>query len=86
MLPRQPLEYFNTMEKQFTTKKRSIPVPQEIADRGLTRSATVALIKLGRGIVKRGPGENSLARDWALHRRREIALEERHGRPRPEVS
>jgi len=41
---------------------------------------TAALIKRGRGILKRKAGEKSLAEEWAEHKKQERKLEERHGR------
>jgi hypothetical protein len=41
---------------------------------------TSALIKRGRGILKRASGGKPLAEDWAEHKKRERALEERHAR------
>jgi hypothetical protein len=38
----------------------------------------VALIRRGRGILKRAPGHRSLIEDRAEHKKQECALEERH--------
>ena len=47
----------------------------------LLKPMTAALIKQGRGILKRSPGSNPLTEDWAEHKKQERALEEnRHAR------
>jgi hypothetical protein len=40
--------------------------------------ATPALVKTGHGILKREAEDKPLTEDWAEHRKRERALEERH--------
>jgi hypothetical protein len=42
--------------------------------------AAAALIKRGRGVLKRAPQDKPLTEDWAEHKKRERALEERHVR------
>jgi hypothetical protein len=39
---------------------------------------TAALIKRGRGILKRTPGGKPLTEDWAEHKKQERVLEDRH--------
>ncbi len=39
-----------------------------------------ALIRRGRGILKRAGGDKPLAKDWAEHKTQERALEERRAR------
>ena len=46
----------------------------------LPKPVTAALIKRGRGILKRKPGEKPLAADWAEHQHRENNLEDRLAR------
>jgi hypothetical protein len=46
----------------------------------LLKPVTAALIKRGRGIVKRKPGDQPLAEEWAEHKQEERQLEERHVR------
>jgi AbrB family looped-hinge helix DNA binding protein len=72
------------LRKQFDiedgTKAVVLATPEGI----LLKPMTAALIKRGRGILKRGvkqaPGGKSLTEDWAEHKKRERALEERHAR------
>ncbi len=49
----------------------------------LLKPVTAALIKRGRGIIKRKPGEPPMSEWWAKHKAEEKALEEakyaRHG-------
>ena len=44
----------------------------------LLKPMTAALIKRGRGILKRAPGGKPLTEDWAEHKKQERALEGRH--------
>ena len=46
----------------------------------LLKPVTAALIKRGRGVVKRKPGELPMSERWAEHKKQEKALEERHVR------
>jgi hypothetical protein len=46
----------------------------------LLKPVTAALIKRGRGIIKRKPGDQRLAEEWATHQKEEKELEERHVR------
>ena len=41
---------------------------------------TAALIKRGRGILKRKPGDKSFAEEWAAYKQHEKELEDRHAR------
>ena len=41
---------------------------------------TAALIKHGRGILKRKPGDTPLAEEWSEHKKQEKELEVRHAR------
>ena len=47
--------------------------PEGILIKPVTRHA----INRAHGILKRPPGENSLAEEWAEHKREELKLEER---------
>ena len=44
----------------------------------LLKPVTAALIKHGRGILKRKPGDKPLADEWAAHKKQEKELEDRH--------
>ena len=46
----------------------------------LLKPVTAALIKRGRGIIKRKPGQPPTSEWWAEHNRQERELEERHAR------
>ena len=46
----------------------------------LIKPVTAALIKHGRGILKRKAGDKSLAEEWTEHKKQERELEERHAR------
>ena len=46
----------------------------------LLKPMTAALIKQGRGILKRKQGDRHLTDEWAAHKKAEKALEERHAR------
>lgn len=46
----------------------------------LIKPVTAALIKRGRGILKRKAGDTPLAAEWAQHKREERDLEDRHAR------
>jgi AbrB family looped-hinge helix DNA binding protein len=46
----------------------------------LLKPITAALIKRGRGIIKRKPGDAPLSEWWAEHQRAEKELEDRHAR------
>jgi hypothetical protein len=46
----------------------------------LLKPVTAALIRKGRGILKRQPGDKPLAQEWAEHKKEEKQIEERHAR------
>lgn len=68
------------LRKQFDiedgTKAVVLATPEGI----LIKPVTAALIKRGRGILKRKPGDKPLAGEWAEHKKEERELEERHAR------
>ena len=68
------------LRKQFEIESGTRAVVQATAEGIILKPLTAALIKRGRGILKRKPGEKPLAEDWAKHRRHERELEERHAR------
>ncbi len=51
---------------------------QATPDGILLKPVTAALIKKGRGILKRKAGEKPLADEWAAHKKQEKELEDRH--------
>jgi AbrB family looped-hinge helix DNA binding protein len=73
VIPRRLREAFDIEEG---TKATVMATPEGI----LIKPVTAALIRQGRGIIKRKVGERSLAEDWAEHKKQERELEERHAR------
>ena len=66
------------LRKQFDIEDGTKAVVQATPDGILLKPMTAALIKRGRGILKRAPGGRVLTEEWAEHKKRERALEERH--------
>jgi AbrB family looped-hinge helix DNA binding protein len=68
------------LRRQFRIEAgtRAIVIPTE--DGILFKPVTAALIRRGRGIAKRKPGEPPMSEWWAEHKRREKEIEGRHGR------
>ncbi len=68
------------LRKQFEIEDGTKVVVQATAEGILLKPVTAALIKRGRGILKRKPGDKPLADQWAEHKKQERELEERHAR------
>ena len=68
------------LRKQFEIEDGTKAMVQATPDGILLKPMTAALIRRGRGILKRASGHGSLAEDWAEHKKQERALEERHAR------
>jgi AbrB family looped-hinge helix DNA binding protein len=66
------------LRKQFDIEDGTKAVVQATPEGILLKPLTAALIKRGRGILKRTPGGRPLTEDRAEHKRRERAIEERH--------
>jgi AbrB family looped-hinge helix DNA binding protein len=66
------------LRKQFEIEDGTKAVVQATPEGILLKPVTAALIRRGRGILKRAPGGRSLKEDWAEHKRQERALEDRH--------
>ncbi len=66
------------VRKQFDIEAGTRCVVQATADGILLRPVTAALIKRGRGILRREAGGASLAEEWAAHKKEEMTLENRH--------
>ncbi len=66
------------LRKQFDIEDGTKAVVQATPEGILLKPMTAALIKRGRGILKRTPGGKPLTGDWAEHKKQERALEERH--------
>ena len=68
------------LRKQFHIEDGTKAMIQATPDGILLKPVTAALIKHGRGILKRKPGSKSPAEEWAEHKKSEIELEDRHAR------
>ena len=68
------------LRKQFDIEDGTKAVVQATPEGILLKPVTAALIKRGRGILKRTQGGKPLIEDWAEHQEQERALEERHAR------
>ena len=68
------------LRKQFNIEDGTKAVVQATPDGILLKPVTAALIRQGRGVVKRKPGGRPLAEEWAEHKHTEKELEERHVR------
>ena len=66
------------LRKQFDIEDGTKAVVQATPEGILLKPMTAALIKRGRGILKRAPGGKPLTEDWAEHKKQERALEGRH--------
>jgi AbrB family looped-hinge helix DNA binding protein len=73
VIPRRLREAFEIEEG---TKATVVATPDGI----LIKPVTAALVRQGRGIIKRKTGDRPLADEWAEHKRQERELEERHAR------
>ncbi len=68
------------LRKLFDIEDGTKAVVQATPEGILVKPMTAALIKRGRGILKRTPGGKPLTESWAEHKKQERALEERHAR------
>ena len=68
------------LRKQFDIEDGTKAVLQATPEGILLKPVTAALIKRGRGILKRTQSKKTLVDDWAAHQKEEQALEERHAR------
>ena len=68
------------LRKQFHIEVGTKAMVQATADGILLTPVTTALVRQGRGILKRKTGQKSLAEDWADHKKSEQELEDRHAR------
>lgn len=68
------------LRKQFDIEDGTKAVVQATPEGILLKPVTAALIKRGRGILRRTQGGKPLAEEWAEHKKQERALEERHAR------
>ena len=68
------------LRKQFHIEDGTKAVVQATPEGILLKPVTAALIKQGRGIIKRKAGDKGLAEEWADHKKAEKELEDRHVR------
>lgn len=68
------------LRKQFDIEDGTRAVVQATPEGILLKPVTAALIRRGRGILKRATGAKPLREDWAEHKKQERALEDRHVR------
>lgn len=73
VIPRRLRKEFEIEEG---TKATVVATPDGI----LIKPVTAALIRRGRGILKRQSGDKPFAQAWAEHKQAERELEERHAR------
>jgi AbrB family looped-hinge helix DNA binding protein len=67
------------LRQQFDIQDGTKAVVQATPEGILLKPVTAALVRRGRGILKR-VGAKPLAEEWAEHKKHERALEERHAR------
>jgi len=68
------------LRKEFEIEEGTRAVVQATPDGILLKPVTSALIKRGRGILKRKSGDRPFSEEWAGHKKQEMDLEERHAR------
>lgn len=68
------------LRKQFDIEDGTRCVVQATPDGILLTPMTTALIKRGRGILKRQPADQPLSEEWAQYKESEKELEDRHAR------
>ena len=66
------------IRRDFEIEEGTRAVVQATPEGILLKPVTAALIRRGRGILKRKPGEKPFAEEWAEHKKREKELEDRH--------
>jgi AbrB family looped-hinge helix DNA binding protein len=66
------------LRKQFEIVEGTKAVLQATPEGILLKPVTAALIRRGRGILKRTQGGKSMVEDWAEHKKKERAIEDRH--------
>ena len=68
------------LRKQFQIEDGTKAMVQATSDGILLKPVTAALIRQGRGILKRTRGDKPFAEEWAENKQREKELEQRHAR------
>ena len=68
------------LRRQFEIQEGTKAMVQATPEGILLKPVTAALIKQGRGVLKRRPGDPTFAEEREQHKNREKALEGRHAR------
>jgi len=68
------------LRKRFNIEDGTKAVVQATPEGILLKPVTAALIRQGRGIIKRKTGDKPLTEEWPAHTKEEKELEERHAR------
>ncbi len=68
------------LRKQFQIEDGTKAMVQATSEGILLKPVTAALIRQGRGILKRKPDNKPLGEEWAKQKKQEKELEERHAR------
>ena len=68
------------LRREFQIENGTKAVVQATPDGILLKPVTAALIRQGRGILKRKAGDIPFADEWTAHKRTEKGLEDRHAR------
>ena len=68
------------LRKLFDIETGTRCVVQATDEGILLKPVTTALIRRGRGILKRKATDRSLVEEWAAHKKQEKDLEDRHAR------
>lgn len=66
------------LRKEFDIEDGTKAVVQATPEGILLKPVTAALIKRGRGILKRAQGDKTVIDQWSEHKKQERALEDRH--------
>lgn len=67
-----------SIRRHFQIEEGTRAVVEATAEGILLKPVTAVLIRRGRGIIKRKPGTDSFAKEWAVHKKQERKLEDRH--------
>ncbi len=68
------------LRKQFEIEDGTKAIVQATAEGILLKPVTAALIKRGRGLLKRKPSDKPFAEEWAEQKKQEKEIEDRHAR------
>ena len=68
------------IRRDFEIEEGTRAVVQATPEGILLKPVTAALIRRGRGLLKRKPGDKPFAEEWAEHKKQEKEREDRHAR------